>query len=90
MPSIIKIAVLFLVIFMATALSSTPDADVKMAQLPSIGEGRFPRHTPFLPGDYWRGERPDFGPTETDVEVLFNSTAMLICPISHVADSRVR
>ena len=47
------------------------------------------RHTPFLPGDYWNGQRPDFGPTETDVRVLVNGTAQLKCPISHVADDRV-
>lgn len=47
------------------------------------------RHTPFLPGDYWKGMRPDFGDTETDVKAMVNGTARLKCPISHVADSGV-
>ena len=48
------------------------------------------RHTPFLPGDYWKDRRPEFGDTNTDVEVMVNGTARLKCPISHVADSSVR
>ena len=47
------------------------------------------RHTPFLPGDHWKGMRPDFGPTETDIEVMVNGTAKLKCPITHVSDNRV-
>ena len=50
---------------------------------------RRPRHTPFLPGDYWNGNRPDFGPTDTDLKVVVNATARMKCPISHVADNRV-
>jgi len=50
---------------------------------------RHPRHTPFLPGDYWKGMRPDFGDTETEVRVMLNGTARMKCPISHVADSRI-
>ena len=47
------------------------------------------RHTPFLPGDHWKGMRPDFGPTETDIEVMVNGTAKMKCPITHVSDNRV-
>ena len=47
------------------------------------------RHTPFLPGDHWKGLRPDFGPTETDIEVMVNGTAKMKCPITHVSDNRV-
>ena len=47
------------------------------------------RHTPFLPGDHWNGLRPDFGPTETDIEVMVNGTARMKCPITHVSDNRV-
>ena len=47
------------------------------------------RHTPFLPGDYWKDKRPEFGDTQTDVEVMVNATAKLKCPITHVADSSV-
>ena len=47
------------------------------------------RHTPFLPGDHWRGLRPDFGHTETDIEVMVNGTARMKCPITHVSDNRV-
>ena len=47
------------------------------------------RHTPFLPGDYWKDKRPEFGDTKTDVEVMVNGTARLKCPITHVADSSV-
>ena len=47
------------------------------------------RHTPFLPGDYWKDNRPDFGSTETTLNVMENSTAKFKCPISHVADSSV-
>ena len=47
------------------------------------------RHTPFLPGDHWKGLRPDFGPTETDLEVMVNGTARMKCPITHVSDNRV-
>ena len=47
------------------------------------------RHTPFLPGDYWKDKRPEFGDTETDVEVMVNGTARLKCPITHVADNSV-
>ena len=47
------------------------------------------RHTPFLPSDHWNGLRPDFGPTETDIEVMVNGTAKMKCPITHVSDNRV-
>jgi len=47
------------------------------------------RHTPFLPGDYWKDQRPDFGSTETTLNVMENSTAKFKCPITHVADSSV-
>ena len=47
------------------------------------------RHTPFLPGDYWKDRRPEFGDTQTEVETMVNGTARLKCPISHVADSSV-
>ena len=47
------------------------------------------RHTPFLPGDHWKGLRPDFGPTQTDLEVMVNGTARMKCPITHVSDNRV-
>ena len=47
------------------------------------------RHTPFLPGDYWKDKRPEFGDTQTDIEVMVNGTARLKCPITHVADSSV-
>ena len=47
------------------------------------------RHTPFLPGDYWKDNRPDFGSTETTLNVMENSTAKFKCPITHVADSSV-
>ena len=47
------------------------------------------RHTPFLPGDHWKGLRPEFGPTETDLEVMVNGTARMKCPITHVSDNRV-
>ena len=47
------------------------------------------RHTPFLPGDHWQGLRPDFGHTETDIEVMVNGTARMKCPITHVSDNRV-
>ena len=47
------------------------------------------RHTPFLPGDHWKGMRPDFGTTETDIEVMVNGTAKMKCPITHVSDNRV-
>ena len=47
------------------------------------------RHTPFLPGDHWKGMRPDFGPSETDIEVMVNGTAKMKCPITHVSDNRV-
>ena len=47
------------------------------------------RHTPFLPGDHWKGMRPDFGPTQTDIEVMVNGTARMKCPITHVSDNRV-
>ena len=47
------------------------------------------RHTPFLPGDHWKGLRPDFGPTKTDIEVMVNGTARMKCPITHVSDNRV-
>ena len=47
------------------------------------------RHTPFLPGDYWKDNRPDFGSTETTLSVMENSTAKFKCPITHVADSSV-
>ena len=50
---------------------------------------RFKRHTPFLPGDYWKGRRPDFGETDLEPEVMVNGTARLKCPITHVADSSV-
>ena len=88
MPPRINVVILTV---MATAVSPTQNGTGKSPPLGEVGRGgRFPRHTPFLPGDYWNGERPDFGPTETDVKVLVNSTAQLRCPISHVADSRVR
>ena len=51
--------------------------------------GRKRRHTPFLPGDHWKGLRPDFGPTDTDLEVMVNGTARMKCPITHVSDNRV-
>ena len=44
------------------------------------------RHTPFLPGDYWKDRRPEFGDTNTAVEVMVNGTGRLKCPITHVAD----
>ena len=47
------------------------------------------RHTPFLPGDYWKDRRPEFGDTNTAVEVMVNGTGRLKCPITHVADSSV-
>ena len=47
------------------------------------------RHTPFLPGDYWKDKRPEFGDTETDVQVMVNATGRLKCPITHVADNSV-
>ena len=47
------------------------------------------RHTPFLPGDYWKDRRPEFGDTNTEVEVMVNGTGRLKCPITHVADSSV-
>lgn len=47
------------------------------------------RHTPFLPGDYWKNKRPEFGPTQTDLEVMVNGTVRLKCPITHVADSSI-
>ena len=47
------------------------------------------RHTPFLPGDYWKDQRPDFGTTDTTLNVMENSTAKFKCPITHVADSSV-
>ena len=50
---------------------------------------RAKRHTPFLPGDYWKDNRPDFGSTETTLNMMENSTAKFKCPISHVADSSV-
>ncbi len=47
------------------------------------------RHTPFLPGDYWKDNRPDFGSTETSLTIMENSTVKFKCPITHVADSSV-
>ena len=47
------------------------------------------RHTPFLPGDYWKDRRPEFGDTNTEVEVMVNGTGRLKCPITHVANSSV-
>ena len=47
------------------------------------------RHTPFLPGDYWKDKRPEFGDTETEVQVMVNATGRLKCPITHVADNSV-
>ena len=61
------------------ALSPSSPDDVKIVK----------RHTPFLPGDYWKDKRPEFGDTQTDVEVMVNATAKLKCPITHVADSSV-
>ena len=68
---------------------------VVLIQLASIasprtfGVARHRRHTPFLPGDYWKDQRPDFGSTETTLNVMENSTAKFKCPITHVADSSV-
>ena len=50
---------------------------------------RHRRHTPFLPGDHWKGLRPDFGKTETSIQVMVNGTAKMKCPITHVSDNRV-
>ena len=66
-------------VVMALSPSSKIPHDVKMVK----------RHTPFLPGDYWKDKRPEFGDTQTDVEVMVNATAKLKCPITHVADSSV-
>ena len=55
----------------------------------SIEMLRKPRHTPFLPGDHWKGLRPDFGSSQTDIEVMVNGTAKMKCPITHVSDNRV-
>ena len=72
-----------LALFLATnnvVLAFSPETHVNIVK----------RHTPFLPGDYWKDKRPEFGDTETDVEVMVNATAKLKCPITHVADSSVR
>ena len=63
--------------------------NVVMALSPSTHVKIVKRHTPFLPGDYWKDRRPEFGDTQTDVEVMVNATAKLKCPITHVADSSV-
>ena len=65
------------------------DSDMRPSDMKVFGGLKFRRHTPFLPGDYWQGKRPDFGPTQTNVTVMVNTTAKMVCPISHVADSRV-
>ena len=49
---------------------------------------RHRRHTPFMPEEYWKGA-PEFGPTESNVSVMVNGTAELVCPIGHVQDSAV-
>lgn len=68
--------------FNIAALSSDP---VMTRQSKVISK----RHTPFLPGDYWKDKRPEFGDTQTEVQVMVNGTARLKCPISHVADTSV-
>ncbi len=79
----------FLALVLATnmALSS----DVMTSALSNAGGKviRSKRHTPFLPGDYWKDKRPEFGDTDTDLQVMVNATARLKCPITHVADSSV-
>jgi hypothetical protein len=75
---------------------SNPFLDEKRHNNPFLDEKRHSntflrekRHTPFLPGDYWKDNRPDFGSTETSLTIMENSTVKFKCPITHVADSSV-
>ena len=54
------------------------------------------RHTPFLPGDYWKDRRPEFGDTNTAVEVMVNGTGRSSLGVktnkhqSHKNDQKIR
>ena len=83
MDALVKLALVALTFVMLSDfrfLKTSADIDTNF---------RFKRHTPFLPGDYWKGRRPDFGETDLSPEVMVNGTAKLKCPITHVADSSV-
>ncbi len=78
-----------------TSVYSAAGADVGASSKDAAGAAaaavprrRPPRHTPFMPDEYWRGA-PEFGPTRQNVSVTVNGTAELVCPIGHVQDSAV-